>query len=183
MQPGKIIKTFTSKKGNTVIIRYPKPEDLDDVLKFANAIVDEDTYVDVLSEPVTREEEEKWLRETLEKMESGKKIQLVCEVDGNYAGNCEIRRRDKRQSHVGEIGISIAKAYREEGIGTELLKTLIEEGKRMELRLLVMDCFESNARALHVYKKLGFRRAGLIPEMYAYKKSFVGGVVLYLLLV
>ncbi len=182
MNIGKITKTFTSKKGNTVIIRYPKPGDLDDVLKFANALVQEDTFV-MLNQPMTREEEEKWLTDTLEKMEKGKKIQLVCEVNGVYAGNCEIRRRDKRQSHVGEIGISMAKAYREEGIGTQLLNALIDEGKRMGLRLLVLYCFETNARALHIYEKLGFRHAGLIPEIYAYKGSFIGEAVLYLPLV
>lgn len=179
MEFGKIIKSFKSKKGNNTIIRYPQPGDLDNVLQFANALVEEDTFV-MLNQPMTREEEEKWLRDTLEKMEKGQKIQLVCEVNGVYAGNCEIRRRDKRQSHVGEVGISIAKAYREEGIGTELLKTLIDEGKGMGLRLLVMNCFETNARALHVYEKLGFRRAGTVPGVYAYKSDYIGEVRLYL---
>jgi len=180
MQPGKIIKIFTSKKGNTVTIRYPKAEDLDDVLQFANAIVDEDIYVDVLSEPVTREVEEKWLIDTLEKIEQGKKIQLVAEINSRYAGNCEIRIRDKRQSHVGEIGIALAKEYREEGIGRELLSALIEEGKKIGLKLLILNCFENNDRALHLYEKLGFTRSGLVPGVYAYKGSYVGEVTFYL---
>ena len=167
MQPGKIIKIFTSKKGNTVTIRYPKAEDLDDVLQFANAIVDEDIYVDVLSEPVTREVEEKWLIDTLEKIEQGKKIQLVAEINSRYAGNCEIRIRDKRQSHVGEIGIALAKEYR-------------EEGKKIGLKLLILNCFENNDRALHLYEKLGFTRSGLVPGVYAYKGSYVGEVTFYL---
>lgn len=177
---GKIINTFKSKKGNNVIIRYPKPEELDDVLQFVNAIVDEDTFVDVLSEKVTRNEEKKWLRDTIEKMEKGKKIQLVAEVNGQYAGNCEIRIHERRQAHVGDIGISIAAQYREEGIGYELLSTLVEEGKKAGLKLLILHCFENNDRALHLYEKLGFKKSGTVPGVYAYKGGYVGEVTLYL---
>lgn len=55
---GKIIKTCTSKKGNTVIIRYPKWEDLDAVTAFANGLVEEDTFV-ALNKKQTREQEAK----------------------------------------------------------------------------------------------------------------------------
>lgn len=120
------------------------------------------------------------MAETFEKIETGKKIQLVAEVNGNYAGSCEIRIHDKRQSHVGDIGIALAKDFRDEIIGVELLSTLIEEGKKAGLRLLIPHCFENNDRAIHLYEKLGFIRAGLVPGMYAYKGSFVGEVTLYL---
>ncbi|MEK7119576.1 MAG: GNAT family N-acetyltransferase, partial [Patescibacteria group bacterium] len=70
--------------------------------------------------------------------------------------------------------------YRQEGIGYQLLSTLIEEGKKAGLKLLILHCFENNDRALHLYEKLGFKRAGLVPGVYAYKGTFVGEVTLYL---
>ena len=179
MHPGKIIKTFTSKKGNTVIIRYPKLDDLDAVLKFVNDLVAEDTFI-MLNEIQTREQEEKWLKDTLAAIASGGKIHLVADVNGHYAGNCEIRIHDKRQTHVGDIGISVAEQYRDEGIGRELLLTLIEEGKNASLKLLILQCFENNDRALHLYESLGFIHAGLVPGVYAYKGRFVGEVTLCL---
>lgn len=179
MMPGKVITSFTSKRGRPVVIRYPKWEDLDAMTSFANGLVDEDTFV-AINKHVTREEEAKWLSETMAAIETGKKIQLVAEVNGRFAGNCEIRIHDKRQSHVGDIGISIAKECRDEGIGAELLTALIEESKKAGLKLLLLHCFETNDRALHLYEKLGFVRAGLIPGVYAYKGSFVGEVTLYL---
>ena len=179
MKPGKIIKTFTSKKGNEVVIRYPKWEDLDAVMEFANGLVAEDTFV-MLSEKQTRADETKWMADTFAAIETGKKIQLVAEVNGEYAGNCEIRIQDKRKSHVGDIGISLGANYRDEGIGAALFSALIEEGKKAGLKLLILHCFETNARALHVYEKLGFKRAGLVPGVYAYKGSYVGEVTFYL---
>lgn len=179
MTPGKIIKKITSKKGNDIIIRYPKWEDLDDLVTFANNLVAEDTFI-MLNKKISWEEESKWLTDTITEINEGKKIHLVAEVNEKLVGNCEIRIRDKKQTHVGEIGISVALPYREEGIGYELLSTLIEEGKKKGLRLLIIHCFENNDRALHLYEKLGFTRAGLVPGMYNYKGSFVGEVTLYL---
>ena len=182
MKPGQIIKIFTSKKGNIVVIRIPKWEDLDDLVIFANNLIDENTFI-MLNEKITKEEESTWLTETLKKIEEGKKIQLVAEVNGKFAGNCEIRIRDKKQTHVGEIGISVALPYRQDGIGNQLLSTLIEEGEKAGLKLLMLHCFENNDRALHLYEKLGFKRAGVVPGVYAYKGSYVGEVTLYLPLV
>ncbi|MDP1722675.1 MAG: GNAT family N-acetyltransferase [Candidatus Gottesmanbacteria bacterium] len=179
MTPGQTIKTFTTKKGNTVVIRYPKWEDLDDVLAFANNLVEEEALL-ALSKKQTRAEEAKWMADTFEKIETGKKIKLVAVVNGKYAGNCEIRIHDNRESHVGDIGIALSKDYRDEGIGAELLTTLIAQGKNAGLKLLILYCYENNDRALHLYEKLGFTRSGLVPGTFAYKGSYIGDVTLYL---
>lgn len=179
MRPGKIIKTFKSKKGNEVVIRYPKWEDLDTVTEFVNDLIEEDTFL-MLPEKQTRKSEATWMAKTFDDIENNKKIHIVAEVNSQYAGNCEIRIHERRQTHVGDIGISLAVRYRQEGIGYELLSTLIEEGKKKGLRLLIIHCFENNERALHLYEKLGFTKSGTVPGVYAYKGSYVGEVTLYL---
>ena len=179
MIPGHIIKTFKSKKGNTVVIRYPKWEDLDVVTKYVNDLIDEDTFL-MLPEKQTRESEASWMAKTFDDIENGKKIHIVAEVNDIYAGNCEIRIHERRQKHIGDIGISIALPYRDEGIGAKLLSTLIDEGKKAGLRLLILHCFETNDRALPLYEKLGFTRSGLVPGVYSYKGNYVGEVTLYL---
>ncbi len=180
MEFGKVRKTFQSKKGNSVVFRYPKEEDLEDMLAYANALIAEDTFVDLSGKPITREEEEKWLREGIEQMEKKEKVHLVVEVNGKHAGNAELRRGKLRRSHGAEIGISLAKQYREEGIGTELLRALIDEGRHLGLRLLTLNCFEGNDRALHVYEKLGFKKVGVIPGAILYKEKYIGEVKMYL---
>ncbi|MEK9143616.1 MAG: GNAT family N-acetyltransferase [Patescibacteria group bacterium] len=179
MNPGHIIKTFKSKKGNGVIIRYPKWEDLDAVTEYVNTLIEEDTFL-MLPEKQTHTSEASWMAKTFDDIENNKKIHIVAEVNGQYAGNCEIRIHERHQAHVGDIGISIATQYREEGIGYQLLSMLIEEGKKAGLKLLILHCFENNDRALHLYEKLGFTRSGLVPGVYAYKGSFIGEVTLYL---
>lgn len=182
MQAGKIVKTFTSKKGNQVVFRYPIKDDFEAVWGYACDLAEEDTTVE-LNEAPSREEEQTWFDEMLKDVTDGKKIHLQVLVSDTYAGSGEVRRGKYRRSHVGDVGLSLGAKYRGEGIGTELLGALIEEARGAGMRLLTLSCFETNDAALHVYEKLGFRKAGIIPGAIAYKGGFVGEVKLYLPLV
>jgi RimJ/RimL family protein N-acetyltransferase len=104
----------------------------------------------------------------------------VVEVNGKFAGSCEVRIGDRRKAHSGEIGISLAAPYREEGIGSVCMKTLIGQSRKLGLKLLYLHCFENNYRAHHTYEKVGFIRAGTVPDMYAYKGAYIGETTYYL---
>ncbi|MBI3577194.1 GNAT family N-acetyltransferase [Candidatus Gottesmanbacteria bacterium] len=183
MQLGKVIKKFKSKKGNTVVFRYPEQDDLDDMLAYANALIAEDTFVELSGKPLTREEEKKVLNDVIQKMDKGEKVTVVVEVNGHYSGSAELRIGQRRHAHIAEVGISLAQAVRGEGIGNELLMVLIEQAKVLKLRLLVLSCNEKNTHACHVYEKLGFKKAGIIPGAISYKNEYIGEVKFYLPLV
>lgn len=179
MKPGTVIKTWTTKKGNRALIRVVKPADLLPMHAYANAIAKEDIYV-MLTEPITLSDEKKYLDDALKKVRINKKIHLIVEVNGKFAGSCEVRVGDKRKAHVGEVGISLASPYREEGIGTECMKTLIGQSRKLGLKLLYLHCFENNFRAHRTYEKAGFIRAGTVPDMYSYKGKYIGEATFYL---
>ncbi len=180
MKPGKIVHTFITKKGNKCIIRYPKWEDLDLFLRFANRLSEEDTFVLLSGERISRDREITFLSDILSAIERKKKIHLIAEIDGKLAASCGIDIADRRKKHVGDIHISTDRDFREEGIGTILMKTLIKEAKRMKLHLLTLTCVETNSRARHVYEKVGFILSGTVPGAIQYRGSYVGEVTYYL---
>jgi RimJ/RimL family protein N-acetyltransferase len=180
MKPGSVIRKWQTKKGNQVVIRVVQASDLTDLLNYANELIKEDTYIQLYGEPLTVIHEKKYLGDCLKKVKNGQKIHLIVEVNGKFAGSCEVRRFEKRKSHVGEIGISISQNYREEGIGTVCLEILIAESKKIGLKLLTLNCFEINHRAIHTYQKVGFTVAGTIPGMLFYKDKFENEVIMYL---
>ncbi|MCX6792041.1 MAG: GNAT family N-acetyltransferase [Candidatus Gottesmanbacteria bacterium] len=183
MKLGTVIKTFNSNKGNTIVLRYPKEDDLDAMLVFANELIAEDTFILLSGKPLTKEEEKKFLDDLLESIRKGETASLYAFCDGKLIGSASVRREKYRKSHVGIPGIAIIKQYREEGIGLILFNELIEQSKKMGLRLLTLECFEGNNRALHMYEQFGFRRVGVIPEAVLYKGKYIGEVVMYLPLV
>lgn len=159
----RILQEFVAKNGKPVILRKPRWDDLDVLLDFINSLIEEDADI-MLETPVTKEEEADWLGKRLASIEKGEVIGIVAEVDGKAVANSEVGRRSGSMSHVGDLGIAVRKDYRRIGIGKKLMKTLIEESKKVGIKVLVLEVFGSNTAAKTLYTKMGFKDAGAIPS-------------------
>ncbi|MCI6713350.1 MAG: ribosomal protein S18-alanine N-acetyltransferase [Lachnospiraceae bacterium] len=87
----------------------------------------------------------------------------VAEEDGRVMGGCGVLLI------VGEGNITnvvIAPEARNRGIGTGLLRYMMEEGKKDGLTAYTLEVRVSNAPAIHVYEKLGFVSEGIRPNFY-----------------
>jgi len=181
MQSGKIIKSFTAKDGHRVILRTPRWDDLDDLLKLINSLVEE--RADILrSEKASREEEMEWLSRVLVRLEKDEVFYLAAEVEKNVVAVSEVSRRSGYESHVGAIGIAIKKGFRDLGIGTEMMKTLEERAHETGLKVLTLSAFANNKRAIHVYTKVGFVQTGCLPKRYFKEGKYVDEVIMVKLL-
>ena len=154
-------KAFKAKDGRNVVLRSVKWEDLDDLIEFIDSLADEGADI-LRTERVTREEEAEWLGGRLARIDKGELIDAVAEVEGKIVANSEVQKRTGMMSHIGDLGIGIKSGYRGIGIGTEIMKTLIEESRHAGLRILVLDHFATNKPARALYEKTGFRESGRI---------------------
>ncbi len=178
-KPGKIIKKFKAKNGKEVILRYPKWEDLDDLLEYINHVVKNKAKISKQT-LVTREEEIKYLAEVFQKIESGDAVYLFPEVDGKVIGNsCIERKKEDALKHVGGLGIGIRKEFTNLGIGTKLVKTLLELAKKeLKLKMVTLKVFSNNEIAINVYKKCGFKEVGKIPKHINYYGKYVDSIIM-----
>jgi RimJ/RimL family protein N-acetyltransferase len=182
MQAGKVVRRFSAKDGRQVMLRTLRWEDLDDCIELINSLVAEGANI-AKNDKVTREEEVEWLAGALSRMERGEKFYLVAEVDGKVVGNSEIGRRlGGYDKHVGSIGIAIKKGFRDVGVGTEMMKALIKQGREMGLKVLTLTAFANNKRAIHVYEKLGFQQTGQIPKKFFKRGKFIDELIMTLIL-
>jgi len=156
-------RAFMAKDGRNVTLRSVKWGDLDDLIKFINSLVEENADI-LRSSLVTRSEEAEWLGGRLARIEKGELIDAVAEVDAKVVANSEVEKRSDLMSHVGNLGIAIKSGYRGIGIGTQIMKTLIEESRKAGLKILILDHFAINTTARSLYKKMGFKDAGIIPK-------------------
>jgi len=165
MKTGEILHRFTAKDGREVILRTLQWKDLDDLLEYINSMVDEGADI-VMDHKVTRDEETDWLRRRLAAIDKGNVIDLVAEVDGKVVANSELAKKEGYSSHIGEIGIAIKQDYRDIGIGTEMLKTLIAEAEKTGLKTLTLRAFSTNKRAIRLYERVGFKATGRISKKF-----------------
>lgn len=162
-------KQFKTKSGKAVTLRSLKWDDLDDALLLANSTVlergtDPDLGV-LLDKMQTRESEADWLSKRLVRIESGDEISVVAEVDGRMVGNSEVARGVSSDEFAhGKLGILLSKEFRNQGIGLEMVKTIVDESRKAGLKTIELEAFTTNERAMYVYEKAGFRQVGRIPK-------------------
>ena len=182
MKAGTVLREFFALDKRRVILRTPRWDDLDDLLEMINSLVAEGADI-VISEKVSRVEEIDWLARALSHLAKDEILYLVAEVDGKVVANSEISmRRDGYDGHVGGIGIAIREGYRNVGIGTEMMKTLVEQARKIGLKVLTLFTFESNRRAIHVYENVGFVQTGKIPRKFFREGKYIDEVIMTLVL-
>jgi len=178
MKTGRVVRSLSLKDGRKAVLRTPKWEDLDDLLDLINSLVEEKADI-IRGEKVTREEEIDWLASVLKRVETEEQFYLVAEVSGKLVASSEIGQGTGfYDSHVGLIGIVVKDGFRDVGLGTGMMKTLIEQGRSMDLKVLTLCVFSTNKRAIHVYEKVGFAKTGSIPRKFLKDGKYVDEVVM-----
>src|SRR3989337_1991766 len=157
------LRTFTAKDGQKVTLRSIRWEDLDDCIEFINSLVDEGSNI-AREAKVTRDEEADWLGRRLASIEKGELVDVVAEVDGKMVANAEVGGRKGNMNHIGDLGIGIRAGYPSIGIGAELMRSLIGQAKKMDMKMLVLEVFETNKISRKLYEKMGFIENGRIPK-------------------
>jgi putative acetyltransferase len=76
----------------------------------------------------------------------------------------------KALKHKAELGLTIHDDYQNMGIGSALLKHIINVAKTKKLKKIHLNVSAENDRAIHLYKKVGFTIEGPLN-----KESFVNG--------
>jgi len=178
MKTGEIIRCFTAKDGREVILRTPRWEDLKDLMELINSLIEEGADIEYDTEK-TRDEEVDWLSRAIAQLEKGNALYMVAEVEGKVIASSSVaKRRFSCESHVGDLGILIKSGYRDVGIGTEMMKSLIDQARRMGLKILTLTVFATNKRAIHVYKKVGFKEVGRIPKSIYRNGKYIDRIIM-----
>src|SRR5258708_4368222 len=106
---GKIICEGKTKDGINYLIRYIKDGDAEEMCCYINALSKEGTYVRWQGEEMTLEEEEKFVREELERIEKHEAVMHIVVANNKVVGIAGIDMKDKVEEHEGVLGISLTK--------------------------------------------------------------------------
>ena len=181
---GRFYREFLAGDRKTrVALRAARWEDLDAMVEFANELASEhEADIDfgtLLSRPVTRIEESEWLAKKLVRIEQGKEVSVVAEVEGKVVGNSEalLGAFDDIAAH-GTVGIAVRRGHRGMGIGTEMMKELIHQSRELGVRTLQLEVLSTNPRAASLYEGVGFERAGLLKEKVRRKGKSIDCIVM-----
>jgi len=87
-----------------------------------------------------------------------------------------------RGAHIATATFLVAQEARGQGLGRKLVKHCIEKAKASGFRAMQFNqVVATNLAALSLYRSLGFKRVGKIPEAFAHPRhGYVSAYVMYL---
>ena len=107
----------------------------------------------------TLEEEKQFIQAHTEPARS---VMLVAVVDGEIVGLIGFQARElPQEQHVGTFGVSVDQAFRGRGLGSALIRSLLEWAPRNGITRVEVEAFAINEGAIALYERLGFEREGL----------------------
>lgn len=89
---------------------------------------------------------------------------VVAKVDGKIVGYGGLWLIVD-EGHI--TNIAVEREYRKKQVGSKILEALIEICKKRNLASMTLEVRETNKAALTLYKKYGFKEAGIRPKYYA----------------
>jgi RimJ/RimL family protein N-acetyltransferase len=154
-------QTQMLKTGERLLVRSARIDDAAQIVDMKAAVIAEDTYT--LASPGEFTPSAERERQTIgECAEQSGYLYLVAELAGRVVGHLEFENgRWRKTAHAGMLSVYVARDWRERGVGTILLRSLLGWAAAHPLiEKVTLAVFSSNTRAIAAYKKCGFEEEG-----------------------
>lgn len=142
-------------------IRLAVKEDLEDILKIYNEAVDK-TVATFDTIPRTMEEQVKWYEQhgTLHPV-------IVALEGGKIVGWASLSKWSDRPAYdrTSEISIYVYESYHGKGIGSSLLREVVELGRQAGIHTIIARITEGNESSIKIHKREGFEYIGVMKEV------------------
>ena len=162
-------RMFTLPSGEVLTVRSLCADDAEALSAFRNATYSE-TYF------MARYPEECASLEAVQKGLAGSESSALNFEVGAFAGEklvgefgvAQLRPHIKYRHRAG-MGISVLKDYWGCGLGSYLMQLAIDQTRANGFEQLELGVYSDNARAIHLYEKVGFERYGIQPRAFKLK--------------
>lgn len=91
------------------------------------------------------------------------------ELDGYYPA---------RMHHRAKFSISVRKDHWNQGIGTEMIKRIVEQAKKMNITVIELEVITDNASAIALYHKTGFTDIGIYKDFFNVNGMFKDAIIM-----
>ncbi|HLA04326.1 MAG TPA: GNAT family protein [Patescibacteria group bacterium] len=182
MKQGRIVFRGKTKAGKVFIFRYPERGDVVILTEYINKLSKEQTFIGFQGEQISQKQEKEYLNKFLKKIKNREAVQLYAFVGSELIGVSSIELSERSvHKHLGAFGISIAKEYRNQGIGRKFMEKVMGEAKKNlpGLEIITLTLFANNPIALKLYRNFGFKEFGRLPKGVIHRGKFVDHLHMY----
>lgn len=149
---------FKDKSGREIVIRSYEKKDREALVEMYENYYPEDRSLGL--PPVGRMAIENWIGYLEERGFS-----IVAEHAGKIVGHLAIVE-DEKNPGVVDLAIYLAREYQNHGIGTQMVRAIINYAKKKGYKKITLVTDRLNWRAIRVYRKCGFQTTLASYELY-----------------
>lgn len=177
-------KHVTLRGGEKIVIRTGVADDAAGVLAHrvhvAHTSEHNVTEPDEIQEDLEKERE--WLSERERRTYDLFIIGVSDEHPGLVLGSLYFHSFDRRVlAHHGDFGISVDESWRGRGVGTALIRVLLDWAQaHPTIEKVCLGVYEDNHEAKRLYERLGFKLEGRREKYFKTKRGYVDDVMMSL---
>jgi acetyltransferase len=159
--PSQYVANWKTKGGTQITVRPIRPEDEPMLVKFHTTLSEESVYYRYFSQLKL---DQRIAHERLTRMcfnDYNREIALVAEAKTTTEGESQIlgvgRLSKAHGLNEAEFSLIVSDKFQGQGLGTELLKRLVQIGRDEKLERITATILAENHAMHHVSKKVGFK--------------------------
>lgn len=154
-------------------MREANEDDGEAIKNVVNSVASEKYYV------VPERSREDW-DEAIREVKNRKGLIIVTQLDEKTVGMAHlVRGKFEKNKHVGFLGISILKDFRKIGIGTAMMKYIMEWARRQKgLEKVSLTVFSTNEAAINLYRTFGFQIEGMSKKQYKIEGKYIDETIM-----
>lgn len=152
---------ITLRDGTRVLLRVLDKDDRDRLQAMFALVGDDDAEAmrENVKDPAV-------IQTWIDELDYGRVIPLVAVVNDEIVGDATLRLGQGPYRHKAEVRIFLSKPYRQRGLGTAMLKSVIDIAKRMELHLLTVEVIANRTPVIRAFRGLGFQMQTTLPDYF-----------------
>jgi len=153
-------RTIHLRDGLTLSVRPTAQGDEAALLAFYRELPQEDRLF--LKDDVTTAS---WAERFIRRIGRGEATSLIAELDGKVLAEATLYRATHGWStHVGEVRVAVARAYRRKGLATALAGLLVKLATDQGADKIIVEVVENQVAALRTFEKLGFHKEAVLRD-------------------
>jgi L-amino acid N-acyltransferase YncA len=168
-------KIITLEDGARLLLRPLVPADVDELSQLYAAVQSEDILW--LHHNTTDPDV---VRSWSEGLDYSQMLPLLALLDHRIVGDATFVRRSGPYQHIADVSVFLAKDYRSRGLGTEMLRTLIELARRAGLHWLYAEIFTSQPKVIRAFESVGFEQKCVLEDFFMLPSGQTEDVVIVL---
>jgi putative acetyltransferase len=153
----------TLKDGVYILLRPMTPEDEAHLVEFYSAVSEDDLryFRHYVKDPEV-------IRAWCKELDYSVAIPILALARDRVVGSASLHFFKGPKRHVGEVRLFLAKDFRARGLGTKMIRALIEIARKEGLCILQVEVIADQTKVVRAFESLGFKCQATIDEYFLF---------------